>query len=192
MEIKMKLTNLFARITGIALTTVLAVFCTVAEADAQTVISNDVLSATTLVVNKERSSTNCTGKSCHAKKRMFAPIPVICPADIGKTCTFHVSLDAKVEISFVDDGFYQFLVDDAVPFPGPTLEGGYYRFVRFQQTNSIGPTRLSYPASLVATVTNTNSQNHTIVVSIACQDEDGDGCTATVYHSTMRVDVFQP
>src|ERR1700688_3761602 len=56
-----------------------------------------------------------------------------------------------------------FTVDDTVP--GPTLAGGYYRFVRFQHTQSIGPTRLSYPASLVATVTNTSSHNHTIVVS---------------------------
>jgi hypothetical protein len=188
----MKLTNLFVRIIGLALTAALAALCMVTEAQAQTVISNETLATTTLVVNKERGSANCVDGGCRAKKAMFAPITVMCPADIGKTCTFHVSLDTKAEISFVDDGFYQFLVDGVAPVPGPTFDGGFYRFVRFQQTNSIGPTRQSYPATVVATVTNTNSQNHTIVVSIACKDENGDGCTATAYQSTMRVDVFEP
>lgn len=184
----MKITRLFPIMTGLVLLAL-----TMDTANAQTVIiPNEILTTTTLVVNQKRTTTKCTQKFCRATRPMFAAVGVRCATDIGKTCTLHISLDAKDEISSLDDGFYQFLVDGAAPVPGPTLTGGFYRFVRFQQTSSIGPTRQSYPGSVVATVTNVNDQNHTIAVNIACKDEDGDGCTASAYHSTMRIDVFQP
>lgn len=188
----MKFAKMFGAITGLVSAVALSVLCGVVVVQAQTVLSNETLSTTTLVVNTHGSSASCTGSSCRAKKQMFAPITITCSAVIGQTCTFHITLDATAAISFLDEGFYQFLVDGAAPAPGPTDAQGFYRFVKFQQTNSIGPNKLSYAASVVATVTNTTSQNHTIAVSIACKDVDGDGCTASTDQSTMRVDVFQP
>jgi hypothetical protein len=188
----MKFANVFGPVMGLVSAVALSVLCGVAVVQAQTVLSNETLSTTTLVVNPHGSSASCTGSSCRAKKQMFAPITITCPAVIGQTCTFHIALDATAAVSFLDEGFYQFLVDGTAPAPGPTIGQGFYLFVKFQQTNSIGPNEVSYPASVVATVTNTTSQNHTIAVGIACTDVDGDGCTANADHSTMRVDVFQP
>jgi hypothetical protein len=178
---------------------------------AQTVISNEILVATTFVVNKTAITAKCNAAGCSKQEPMLTSIPVTCPAQLGQTCTFHIVLDAKVEVTFPCDGFcdgpgaeisYQFLVDGSAPNPGPVGANGRYLFSKAVWTaseewrsdfNNLLFERQSYPASVLATVTNTSSVNHTIDVSLICNDKvKGYGCRATADHSTMRVDVFEP
>jgi hypothetical protein len=176
---------------------------------AQTVISNETLVTTTFVVNKQSATAKCGNKGCRAKRVMFTPISVTCPASTGQTCTFHISLDAKTSISFKCGqngcfgqgpiGFYQFLVDGIAPSIGPTEGDGDYLFENnvFTHSNDSGnafENRQSFPASVLATVTNTSSNSHMIAVSVGYSDRNNNllGCSATSYWSTMRVDVFEP
>jgi hypothetical protein len=93
---------------------------------AKTIISNETLVSTTLIVNTKDAKAICRTTGCRAKIAMFAPINVTCPAATGKTCTFHIFLDAKA--SFGDfcnrcqgggADYFQFLVDEAPPTIGP-------------------------------------------------------------------------
>jgi hypothetical protein len=200
---KMKFLSLTQKLAGSALM-ILSLLATPATS-AQTVISNETLVSTTFVVNKQDATAKCEKLGCGKKTPLFAPIPVTCPAAIGQTCTSHIWLDTKVETTFPcsgecfgggPKGFFQFLVDGSAPTIGPTDPNGDYTFESAVFTSSKGPddiqSRQSYPASVVATVTNSSSSNHTISVSIGCRDIESGGCTATAHWSTMRVDVFEP
>jgi len=176
-------------------------------AKAQTIISNETLVTSTLVVNKTVAAAKCSTAGCSAKSPMLTSIPVTCPAATGKTCTFHIQLDAKVETSFPCNAgcfatgpktSFQFLVDGTAPAPGPVEGDGYYLFGKnvaavSEQTGQLYFARQSYPASVVSTVTNTNSNNHTIDVNVGCTDTSKfGGCEAIAHFSTMRIDVFEP
>jgi hypothetical protein len=58
---------------------------------AQTIISNETLVSTTLIVNTKDAKAICRTTGCRAKTALFAPINVTCPAATGKTCTFTFS-----------------------------------------------------------------------------------------------------
>lgn len=155
--------------------------------EAQTVISNEKLVSTTLVVAKQHKEAVCDIPGCTAKTAMFDPVTITCPGGSGQTCTIHIALDAKV--SFINEGFYQFLIDDAAPTIGPTGDGGGYTVVRGFSLNLTS--RLSMPASVVGTVVNSGLGTHTIAVNIGC-DNDQDVCEIDANSTTMRVDIFQP
>ena len=199
----MSLTHQYSRMAGFALAA--AVLFATITMTAQTVISNETQVTTTFVVNKADVIAKCGKLGCTAKTPMLKSIPVTCPAAIGQTCTFHIALDAKVSLTFPCGGectgpspttSYQFLVDGLAPTIGPTDGEGDYLFARNVQTDSQSSpyfSRQSFTASVIATVTNTNSNNHTIDVNIGCHDTVGDGgCEAVAHSSTMRVDVFEP
>ena len=182
----MKLRRVFACIAGLALAVLTSRTVVV---KAQTVISNETLVTTTLVVNKHNATAECRKTGCSATRSMFAPISVICPAAAEQTCTFHISVDAKVFLFSGAEGFYQFLVDGLAPTIGPTSEEGRYLFV----DACCLPPRQGYPAAVVTTVTNSSSNSHTIALNVGCADtDDTGGCAATAHSSTMRVDVFEP
>jgi hypothetical protein len=166
---------------------------------AQTVISNESLVTTTFVVKQASNTAQCSKPGCVATASMLGPIQVTCPAAIGSTCTLHISLDAKAaqsensgEPGATGTGFFRFLVDGVAPSIGPTGKDGTYIFAKDVTEYSYYPTRQSYPASVVAGVTNSSSQNHTITVDIGCWKGINSGCHATAYWSTMRIDVFEP
>lgn len=199
----MRLRRMFPYIAGLALAVLM---CTTVVVQAQTIISNETLKTTTFVVNKQNTTAKCGKKGCQAITPMFAPIPVTCPAAVGETCTFHISLDTKVSVAHPPSchclgqgpaGIFQFSIDGVAPTIGPTNMNGIYFFEVNGFTNNIAPheaTRLSYPASVLTTVTNSSSSNaHTIMVNVGCSDtlQEG-GCKATAHWSTMRVDVFEP
>jgi len=196
--------HLFETIGGL---TLLALSLIATPAIAQTVISNETLVTTTFVVNKTAATARCFRAGCRAKTQMFAPIPVTCPAAMGQTCTFHISLDAKTAVVIPPacncfgggpTGFYEFLIDGVAPTIGPTDENGDYIFVKngFTSSSNSSSARQSYPASVLTTVTNSSSNNHTVVVNVGCSDINNSGiyagCGATAQWSTMRVDVFEP
>jgi hypothetical protein len=193
----MRMTYWFACIVGLALA-VVALF--MPAMNAQTVISNEHLVSTTLVVNRKSSAASCVGNNCSAEPvAMFNPIYVSCPAAIGKTCTLNIMLDAKTEISdyqlgdIGDVGRYQFLVDGKAPVPGPTDGQGFYIFSAYGATYYSPPfvTRISYPASVIGRVTNSKSKDHKIEVGLSCNSV-GTDCNTAAHWSTMRVDVFEP
>jgi len=174
---------------------------------AQTTISNETLVTTTFVVNETSVTASCKKGGCTASSPMLQSIAVTCPAATGKTCTLHLELQAKVATSFPGPkgnagagpaAFYQFSVDGAPPTPGPTDAKGNYLFGKSVSTAAEGNkaglfSRQNYPASVVATVTNTSSSNHTIDVNLVCQAENQEtGCAAQGGWATLRVDVFEP
>jgi hypothetical protein len=186
-----------------------------ASMKAQTVISNETLVTTTFVVNKTTATARCDRANCVVRVPMLKSIPVTCPAATGKTCTFHISLDAKVALSYnwQVNGFggcfnlsgstgYQFLVDGAPLTVGPLDPHDSYLIAQnvFTCSEQVGGplyfTRQSFPASVITTVTNTNGNSHTIDVNLSCastsQDQFLTGCEAIAHNSTMRVDVFEP
>jgi hypothetical protein len=201
---EMSLTNQHSRMAGFAFAA--ALMFTTITMRAQTVISNETQVTTTFVVNKTVATAKCGEPNCAAMTPVLKSIPVICPAAIGQTCTFHIALDAKVSLTFPcgeeqctgpsPTASYQFLVDGLAPTIGPTDGQGDYLFARNVQTDSQSfPyfSRQSFAASVIATVTNTNSNNHTIDLNIRCRDTALDGgCEAIAHSSTMRVDVFEP
>jgi hypothetical protein len=196
----MRLSRLFETTGGLTLVALALIAPPVAQA--QTVISNETLVSTTLVVNKTNATAKCEKAGCSAITSMFAAIPVLCPAQMGQTCTFHIFLDTKTSIIPVNHtpapsgiGFYRLLVDDAAPTIGPTDQNGDYLFENFVATYNTpqGPSLESYPASVVAGVTNSTANSHTIAVSVGCRDiNSSGGCDATTHWTTMRVDVFEP
>lgn len=171
--------------------------------NAQVVISNEKLATTTLVVNKSVVTADCATVGCSARKRILTSIPVTCPASLGQTCTFHIEFDAKAQVYIIctpgclgssgSTNAFQFLVDGSAPLPGPTDDEGNYIFSRYSYSYSTRPAGAPYVASVVATVTNSSSQNHTIDVNLGCEDTlKYGGCQVTANWSTMRVDVFEP
>jgi len=193
----MRFPHLFETIGGLTLVA-WSLFATPA-ATAQTIIGNETLVSTTFVVNRKDAKAICTTPGCRAKTAMFAPLSVTCPAATGQTCTFHIFLDAKATVSGFCNlcpaggiDYFQFLVDGAAPTIGPTDAQGFYRFAE----NIIGVVsneiRQSFPASVVGSVTNSSSNNHTVTLSVACKATNNAGCETTAHASTLRVDVFEP
>ena len=199
-----------ARRAALALMALAAATFSPANLHAQTILSNETLVATNYVVSKTTTTAQCNTAGCTASHPMLTAIPVTCPASIGGTCTFHIMLDAKVETSYpchVGSGLcsgggpqtrLRFLVDGGVPTPGPTDSQGAYLLggngwataEGYGETNFV---RASYTASVVATVTNTTSTNHTIDVDLKCSDQNQiGGCLARALSNTVRVNVFEP
>jgi len=132
-------------------------------------------------------------------KPLLDSIPVTCPGVTGQTCTLHIALDLKVSMSPESNGtpgsgFYQFLVDGAAPDLGPTGKNGVYLLEQNVYSFPGYPPNLqSFPSSVLATVTNSASDQHTISVRIGCKENgNGPGCKINTHHGTMRIDAFQP
>ena len=74
---------------------------------------------------------------------------------------------------------------------GPTDRYGVYLF----QENVVGikglPIRQSDPASVVATVTNSSSNNHSITLNIGCIDNFNISGCATTAHASTRAHVTE-
>jgi hypothetical protein len=183
------------RVAGFGLVT--AALFTPAMKAQTVIISNEHLVSTTLVVNETKSATSCKVIGCSAKPvLLFKPIHITCPRGVGKTCTLNITIDAKTDLSPDAKGLYEFSLDGVAPTPGPTDKHGFYLFSLYAPQSDYGadlPVRQSYPASIVGTVTNSRSRDHTIDVRVTCTDWLAQGsCEATTYRSTMRIDVFEP
>ena len=197
----------FSRMTlGIGLLAILV--CTIAPVTvkAQTIISNEQLVTSTFVINTSSVIVKCLKPECIAQSQLLSTIPVTCPAAIGGTCTFHIALDSRIDVALPCGGLdcfgtsqainsYQFLIDGVPPLPGPTDQQGYYVFSKNTYSFTAFPSRQPYPAAIVAIVTNSDSQNHTIDVNLRCtnvQTLTGTGCGLVSDSTQMRVDVFEP
>jgi hypothetical protein len=199
----MKPIRTFSHAAG-ALAVALIVLLSTFETKAQVVISHEKLATTTLVVDKKSITVTCGIPGCSAQAPIMRSIPGTCPAATGGTCTFHMAFEANVGVDIPGcptgclgtspaSNSYQFLVDSAAPVPGPTSSNGWYLFGRNVSTDSPYNSRISYPASVVAKVTNSGSRKHFVQVNLGCVDKSKfAGCRAVAQMSTLRVDVFEP
>jgi hypothetical protein len=171
-------TRLFRFVVALALA--LGLMFATATMKAQTVIANEALATTIFVVNKVDVVAGCRTAGCRVKTLLLAPVSVTCPAPACQTCTFHISLDSPIKVVLGctncqgsgTTGFYQFLIDDAVPTIGPTGGDGNYVFESygFADGNPTYATVQNYPASILTTVTNSTSNSHTISLNLGCWD----------------------
>jgi hypothetical protein len=197
----MKILRFVEFIAGFAMAVV--TLLAVPAATAQTILSNEALVTTTLVVNKQVTTAKCRKAGCVARAPWFGPITVTCPAATGQSCTFSISLDAKTSTVLGcgncggagATGFYTFLIDGAAPTIGPTEENGEYLFETYSYTGGLPQiaSRQSYSASVLAGVTNTSSNTHTVSLGLGCRDVGKlGGCQTTAFWTTMRVEVYEP
>jgi len=155
-----------------------------------TILPDEALQSSTLLIHKGDSTATCTGSICKARHAMFRPVTVQCPAASGGTCTFHISLNAQVETDESNPIVaFQYLVDNAAPSPGPTDADGNYQLLANRVTSAGSPPFQSFSAAVDATVT--GSGDHTIGVYIACMGT-GSGCKAIAHWSELKVDIFLP
>jgi hypothetical protein len=180
----MKLLNTVSLAAGVVL-----VMAVLPAMKAQTLISDEKLVNTTFEVTTLPKTAHCETSDCVARARMMETFFVTCPGSVAQTCTFHILLDAKVEV-ISGRAFYQFLIDNDPPNIGPTGSNGGYTILNSSPVTG-GTFRLSMPASVVGTVTNSDSQTHKIDINIGCHLR-GSPCSITANASTLRVDVFQP
>lgn len=178
-------------LAGLVLAGCFALLALAPQSQAQTtILSDESLQSSTLLVHKGDSTATCTGATCEAHHAMFRPLTVQCPAGVEGTCTFHISLNAQVETDESNPiAAFQFLVDNAAPSPGPTDANGNYQFLANRVSSAGEPPFQSFSAAVDATVTGSGS--HTIAAYIACRGT-GKGCKATAHWSEMKVDILLP
>ncbi|MBA3916406.1 MAG: hypothetical protein H0X25_21690 [Acidobacteriales bacterium] len=175
------------------------VLASAVSAGAQTIISNEALQTTTFIVSKTPVTETCSEIGCFVRADVVGPVTIHCPVDIGKTCTFHINLSAQTNVSTGDLGYYQFLVDGIAPSPSQTDSFGYYPFLN--HVSSIGAPPPYYTAQnvsigLIASVTNTDSQDHTLLLGFACRDTPHSYqpgiCRISSNLVEVRLDTFLP
>jgi hypothetical protein len=126
---------------------------------------------------------------------------IICPQPAGRSCTFHIGVEASMfignEVTLTQvTGLYHFLIDGAPPNPGPAPNSN--GFIEWGCVGSgdigagcVGSTEfISNYISTVATVTNTvRNQPHAIQIDAVCLGVDG--CQLVVNRALARIDVFK-
>jgi hypothetical protein len=140
------------------------------------------------------ASSTCVGATC-TRAKIFDPVlDLVCPGDIGKTCTYDIHLEAQVQVTPRDAGLFQFLVDGVAPVPGPTDSNGFFAWIDNDPDSNV-LTHLEVKSyTLVAKVTNAAAnQTHFIEVRIACSDTEGSGsCRAKSGLSVLEVKIHKP
>jgi hypothetical protein len=156
--------------------------------DTDVALTKHALVTTYLEANANRVNAVCNTSGCSATSPVFTP-SVVCPGAVGTSCTYQIHLDGQVAATMNDIGFFQFLVDGAVPNPGPTENNGFIQFA-FNPNAENGEAR-SYGVTAMVKNTSAN-QAHAISVSIGCADETGDGCVGTSQLANLQIGVYHP
>jgi hypothetical protein len=198
-------TRYFARVRSAALAVLTITFLGLLLANAQsgapvagkrkspsvTSLGNRVLQKTAFQTSTSNVSTICNTSGCLTSTAVFSK-SVQCPKPSGQTCTFYIHLESTVNVTTADNGLFKFLVDGAAPTPGPTDSNGFTRWVlNDPDSGSIEGEARSF--AVVAKVKNSSAnQSHAVEVDIACEDETGDGCTATMAFASLNIAVYTP
>jgi hypothetical protein len=154
-------------------------------------LANRVLQKTTFMVNTSNVTAICNTSGCLASAPVFSK-SVQCPKPAGQTCTFYVHLESTVNGTADDNELFKFLVDGAAPTPGPTDSNGFTRWDLSDPNSGViqGQAR---SFAVVAKVKNSSAnQSHAVEVDIACEDETGDGCSATMAFASLNIGVYTP
>jgi hypothetical protein len=135
------------------------------------------------------ASLTCFGPFCHAEDLLFQE-SIACPGPVGTQCTYEIDVAAQTVVSPAGDtGFYQFLIDGAIPNGGGTDPTGAFQF---EQAGAGGQYSAEY--SVTSQVQNTaTNQSHIITVNIGCFDGLGTGSsTVTTGFSDLTIGVLKP
>ena len=156
-----------------------------------TSLGNRVLQKTAFMVNTSNVSAICNTSGCLASSPVFSK-SFQCPRPSGQTCTFYIHLESTVNGTSDDNLLFKFLVDGLAPAPGPTDNNGFARW-ELGDPNSWAIQGQARSFAVVAKVKNSSAnQNHAVEVDIACEDETGDGCTATMAFASLSTAVYTP
>lgn len=154
-------------------------------------LSNRILQKTAFQVSTSNVPATCSTSGCLTATPVFSR-SLQCPKPAGQTCTFYLHLESTVNITTADNGLFKFLVDGLAATPGPTDSNGFTRWILSDpDSGAIQGEARSF--AVVATVRNRSSnQSHPVEVDIACEDETGDGCTATMAFASLEMNVYTP
>jgi hypothetical protein len=154
-------------------------------------LGNRVLQKTAFMVSTSDIPAICSTSGCIASTPVFSR-SVQCPRPSGQTCTFYLHLESTVKGTALDNELFKFLVDGRRPTPGPTDSTGFTRWdLSDPDSGAINGEARSF--AVVATVRNRSAnQSHAIEVDIACEDETGDGCMATMSFASLNIAAYTP
>jgi hypothetical protein len=183
--------NLFA-VAAIAVT----LLFTAPRASSQVTLQNRVLAYTDFQTQRNPVTASCSTVNCFAPPQRIVPrLNPICPGPLNATCTFYIHLESQdLNLSTRDTGLFQFMVDGAIPIPGPTDPLGFFQWNNNEATSpTVAPASHSY--AVVARVVNsvTANQAHPIDVSVSCFDFNANAvCSVTSGLSSLEVNVYTP
>lgn len=152
-------------------------------------------------INAGPATTSCDSADCVSFAPMFTE-EVVCPMAEGRSCTFQITVESQNTVASNDgldtkgeNGLYQFLVDGQGPTPGPVdmITPGCACYSWSSGQANSGNAWLGTSYSVTANVTNTKGyQKHSIVVSIGCNEDQGDssGCVAQSGFANLQVGVY--
>jgi hypothetical protein len=158
---------------------------------AVTALSSRILQRTALLTSNSNISATCSTSGCTAATPVFLK-NAVCPLPAGNTCTLYIHLESQDKVTTNDNGLFKFLVDGLPPNPGPTDGTGLFRW----DLNDPDSGLINFEArsfAVVATVRNSSrGQGHSVEVDIACQDQTGDGCSASMGLASLNIAVYTP
>jgi hypothetical protein len=161
------------------------------KAPSVTSLGNRVLQKTTFMVSTSTVPAICSASGCLASTPVFSK-SIQCPKPAGQTCTFYIHLESTVNGTTDDNLLFKFLVNGVAPTPGPTDSNGFTRWDLSDPDSGViqGESR---SFAVVAKVKNGSAnQSHAVEVDIACEDETGDGCSATMAFASLNIAVYTP
>ena len=183
--------NLFA-VATLAVT----LLFTVPRASSQVTLPNRALANTDFQTQPNPISAACNTVNCFAPpQRIFPRLNAVCPGALNATCTFYIHLESQdLNLSTRDTGLFQFLVDGAIPIPGPTDPLGFFQWENNDATSATAvPASHSYAVVAVVANSKTANQVHPIEVRVSCFDFNGNGgCNVTSGLSSLEVNVYRP
>ncbi len=156
-----------------------------------TTLGNRVLQKTTFMISTSSIPAVCSTSGCVASTPVFSK-SVQCPRPAGQTCTFYLHLESTVNGTALDNELFKFLVNGVAPTPGPTDSNGFTRWdLGDPDSGAIQGEARSF--AVVAKVRNSSAnQSHAVEVDIACEDQTGDGCSATMAFASLSMAVYTP
>jgi hypothetical protein len=135
------------------------------------------------------ASLTCFGSFCHGEALLFQE-SIACPGPVGTKCTYEIDVAAQTVVSPAGDtGYYQFLIDGAIPTGGGTDPTGAFQF---EQAGAGGQYSAEY--SVTSQVQNVAAnQSHVITVNLGCADSMGTGSSnVTTGFSDLTIGVLKP
>jgi hypothetical protein len=137
----------------------------------------------------------CNTSGCKAFSPLVPISSIVCPALANQTCTYHILAQGLLDGTLGNLILFRFFIDRAAPNPGPTYPDGtvvlfsLHHFVDDLSSSSFMSSGVS------GTVTNSiDNQAHVIRVDFGCSaiNTDDQGCRASAFESSVRIDVFRP
>jgi hypothetical protein len=154
-----------------------------------------ILKGTYFEAHLSKQDASCNTIGCKAFSPLVPISSIVCPAPANQTCTYHILAQGLLGGTLGNTMLFRFFIDRAAPNPGPTYPDGtvvlffLHHFVDDLSSDSFMSSGVS------GTVTNSiDNQAHVIRVDFGCANTatDEQGCGASAFESSVRIDVFRP